>query len=79
MKCVKFIQSRSAYIDCRTLVHFKKGNVYDINDTLANNYLRIGVVQIFEKEKPIIEKVANPVIEDKTNKKLTKRRKKKAE
>lgn len=78
MQRVKFLKEASGYTDCRTLKYFKKGDICTVNDSLVKNFLSRGSIVVLGEEKPIVEKVVDPVIEDKTEKKVTKRRNKKA-
>lgn len=78
MQRVKFLKAASGYLDCRTLRYFVKDEIADINDSLVKSFLSSGKIKILEDEKPIIEKkVDNPVVEDKADKKVKKRIKKK--
>lgn len=77
MQRVQFLKSQSGYIDCRTLKHFKAGEVYEINDNLVKNFISTGSIQLIEDKAPVIEeKIANITIDNKVDKKVKKRRKK---
>lgn len=77
MQRVRFMKQASGYTDCRTLKYFDKGNICNINDSLVKNFLSWGAIVVLKEEKTVVEKVANPVVENKTDKKATKRSKKK--
>ena len=47
---IKILKTHETAIDCRTIVEFKKDEIVDVDDNVANSLIRNGLGIIFEEK-----------------------------
>lgn len=57
---IKILKTHETAIDCRTIVEFKKDEIVDLDDNVANSLIRNGLGIVFEQK--MMPKIENKAI-----------------